>query len=167
MREMHRRGFGLVYGGGQIGLMGVAARTMLDLGGEVIGVIPKTLTEREVAFDDVTELVVVDSMHDRKALMNELSDAFIALPGGYGTLEELFEVITWAQLGIHAKPFGILEIDGFFEGLLRFLDHATAERFIRPEYRAMVASASDPAELLDALGSWAAPEPISWLDLDG
>lgn len=165
--QLVRHGYGLVYGGGQVGLMGTIARRVLDLGGEVIGVIPQTLTEREVAFEDVTQLHVVSSMHERKAMMNELSAAFVAMPGGFGTMEELFEVITWAQLGIHSKPFGLLDVAGFFEPLLAFLDHATSEGFIRPEYRAMVTSSSDPAELLDRLADWTAPGPIRWLDLEG
>jgi uncharacterized protein (TIGR00730 family) len=164
--ELLARDLGLVYGGGQIGLMGTLARRVLDGGGDVIGVIPETLTEREVAFHDVSDLRVVGSMHERKALMNELSAAFIALPGGFGTMEELFEVITWAQLGLHSKPFGLLEVNGFFAPLLEFLDHATAERFIRPEYRQMVKSETSPAALLDLLERWDAPQPIRWLDLE-
>jgi uncharacterized protein (TIGR00730 family) len=164
--ELVERGHGLVYGGGQVGLMGAISRRVLDRGGEVIGVIPKALTEREIAFDDITELHVVESMHERKALMNELSSAFIALPGGYGTLEELFEVVTWAQIGIHGKPFGLLDVDGFFTPLLRFLDNATDEGFIRPEYRRMLSSDDDPSELLDRLTNWRPPEPIAWLDID-
>jgi uncharacterized protein (TIGR00730 family) len=164
--ELTTRGYGLVYGGGQVGLMGILSRRVMDRGGEVIGVIPRTLTEKEVASDDVTELHVVDTMHERKALMNELSSAFVALPGGFGTMEELFEVITWAQLGLHTKPFGLLDVNGFFAPLLAFLDHATEERFIRAEYRAMVTSESDPASLLDLLERWDAPEPIRWLDLE-
>jgi uncharacterized protein (TIGR00730 family) len=164
--EMLRRGHGLVYGGGQVGLMGAIARRMLDGGGEVIGIIPKTLTEREIAFEDVTELHVVASMHERKALMNEMSAAFVALPGGYGTLEELFEVVTWAQIGIHQKPFGLLDVGGFYAPLLQFLDNATNEGFIRPEYRRMLTADVDPGELLDRLKDWTTPEPIAWLDLD-
>jgi len=164
--EMVERGHGLVYGGGQIGLMGAIATRVLERGGEVIGVIPRTLTEREIAFEEVTELHVVDSMHERKALMNELSSAFIALPGGYGTLEELFEVVTWAQIGIHAKPFGLLDVNGFYAPLLEFLDNAEKEGFIRPEYRRMLASDDRPAELLDRLEAWSSPEPIAWLDPD-
>jgi uncharacterized protein (TIGR00730 family) len=164
--EMARRGHGLVYGGGQVGLMGSIARRVLDRGGEVIGVIPRTLTEREIAFDDVTELHVVESMHERKALMNELSEAFIALPGGYGTLEELFEVVTWAQIGIHRKPFGLLDVAGFYRPLLSFLDNAAAEGFIRPEYRDMLTADDDPATLLDRLKTWKSPEPIAWLDIE-
>lgn len=164
--EIAERGYGVVYGGGLVGLMGVVAKTALDLGAEVIGVIPKTLTEREVAFDGISELHVVDSMHERKAMMNDLSVGFVALPGGYGTLEELFEVITWAQLGIHNKPFGLLDVKGFYDPLMDFLDHATGQGFIRAEYRAMVRSSAEPKELLDHLTKWEAPAPISWLDLD-
>ena len=164
--QMLERGHGLVYGGGQVGLMGAIARRMLDGGGEVIGIIPKTLTEREIAFEDVTELHVVGSMHERKALMNEMSAAFVALPGGYGTLEELFEVVTWAQIGIHQKPFGLLDVAGFYAPLLEFLDNATTEGFIRPEYRRMLTADDDPGELLDRLKRWTTPEPIAWLDLD-
>ena len=164
--EMVERGHGLVYGGGQIGLMGAIARRVLKRGGEVIGVIPRTLTEREIAFEGATELHVVESMHERKALMNELSSAFVALPGGYGTLEELFEVVTWAQIGIHAKPFGLLDVDGFYAPLLTFLDNAVREGFIRPEYRRMLASDDRPSDLLDRLKGWTSPEPIAWLGLD-
>lgn len=164
--SMAERGLGLVYGGGQVGLMGAIARRMVDLGGEVIGVIPRTLTEREIAFDGATELHVVGSMHERKAMMNKFSSAFIALPGGYGTLEELFEVVTWAQIGIHSKPFGLLDVDAFYAPLLRFLDNAVDEGFIRPEYRAMLAAEKHPSDLLDRLDEWRPPEPIAWLDLD-
>lgn len=164
--ELVGRGYGLVYGGGQIGLMGTVAKSVLELGGEVIGVIPRTLSEREVAFEDASRLFVVESMHERKALMNDLATGFVALPGGFGTLEELFEVITWAQLGIHAKPFGVLDVEGFFAPLMTFLDRAVKEGFIRPEYREMVQYALDPAGLLDALETWTSPEPIAWLDLE-
>lgn len=164
--ELVDRGYGLVYGGGQIGLMGTVAKSVLELGGEVIGVIPRTLSEREVAFEDASRLFVVESMHERKALMNDLATGFVALPGGFGTLEELFEVITWAQLGIHAKPFGVLDVEGFFAPLMAFLDRAVKEGFIRPEYREMVQYALDPAGILDALEKWTSPEPIAWLDME-
>lgn len=164
--ELVDRGYGVVYGGGQIGLMGTVAKSVLELGGEVIGVIPRTLSEREVAFEGASQLHVVESMHERKALMNDLATGFVALPGGFGTLEELFEVITWAQLGIHAKPFGVLDIEGFFAPLMTFLDRAVTEGFIRPEYREMVQYAGDPAMLLDALEAWTSPDPIAWLDLE-
>lgn len=161
-----RRDYGLVYGGGQVGLMGAIAKRTLALGGEVIGVIPETLTDREIALEDATELHVVGSMHERKALMSELSSAFVALPGGFGTLEETFEAITWAQLGIHKKPFGLLDVEGFYELLIGFLDRAVDEGFIRPVYRNMVAYGTESSLLLDELESWVAPEPIAWLDLD-
>jgi uncharacterized protein (TIGR00730 family) len=164
--EMVARGHGLVYGGGQVGLMGAIATRVSERGGEVVGIIPRTLTDREIAFEGATQLHVVESMHERKALMNELSSAFIALPGGYGTLEELFEVVTWAQIGIHGKPFGLLDVDGFYAPLLSFLDNAEKEGFIRPEYRRMLAADDRPADLLDRLRSWSAPAPIAWLDLD-
>lgn len=164
--ELVDRGLGLVYGGGLIGLMGVVAKRVAERGGEVIGVIPHTLQEREIAFTGASEMHVVGSMHERKRMMNEFSAGFVALPGGFGTLEELFEVITWAQIGIHSKPFGLLDVDGFFDPLLEFLDHATQEGFIRPEYRAMVRSATEPAELLAQLNEWQPPDPIRWLDLE-
>lgn len=160
------RGKGIVYGGGSVGLMGVVARSALAADGEVIGVIPRSLTEREDASERLTELHVVETMHERKAKMSEMASAFVALPGGFGTMEELFEVITWAMLGIHNKPFGLLEVDGFFAPLLRFLDHATDEGFIPRTYRAMVRSHDSPAVLLDQLDDWNAPDPVAWLDLD-
>lgn len=159
------RGYDLVYGGGDVGLMGVVARRALELGRSVTGVIPETLTEREIAMDEVTDLRVVGSMHERKALMNELSGGFIALPGGFGTLEEIFEVTTWAQLGIHVKPAGFLEVDGFFERLVGFLDHAHDEGFIRRRFREMLLYAEDPTDLLDLLEGWSPPAPIAWLDV--
>ena len=140
--------FGLVYGGGNVGMMGEIARIMMDNGGEVIGVIPKFLADKEVAFTDVTQLHVVDSMHERKALMAELSDAFIALPGGLGTLEEIFEVFTWAQLGIHEKPCGLLNVCGYYDSILDFIDRAIEDQFIKDEYRGIVEIEEDPVILL-------------------
>lgn len=163
--ELVLRGLGLVYGGGQIGLMGAIAKRVLAQGGEVIGVIPETLTQREVALEGASELHVVGSMHERKALMSELSSAFIALPGGFGTLEELFEVTTWAQLGIHEKPFGILDVEGFYQPLMTFLDRALEEGFIRPEYRRMLSYGTTPSELLATLDRWTPPPPIAWLEM--
>lgn len=160
--EIVRRGYGIVYGGGLVGLMGAVATKGVELGAEVIGVIPQTLTEREIAYEGVTDLRVTATMHERKAMMNDLSEAFVALPGGFGTLEELFEVITWAQLGIHAKPFGLLDVDGFYRPLMDFLDAATERGFIRPVYRNMVRSSESPAELLDRLEAWEPPGPIGW-----
>src|SRR2546423_626875 len=129
-----RRGIGLVYGGGNIGLMGVIADTVLESGGEVIGVIPQSLEEREVAHTGLTELHVVGSMHERKALMAELSDGFIALPGGFGTFDELFEITTWAQLGLHTKPIGLLNVSGYFTPLLTMVSHAVTEGFLPPNH---------------------------------
>ena len=123
-------GIGVVYGGGQVGLMGVLADAALAEGGEVIGVIPQALVDREIAHRGLTDLRVVGSMHERKALMAELSDAFVALPGGLGTLEELFEVYTWAQLGLHRKPCGLLDVEGYYAGIAAFLEHAVEERFV-------------------------------------
>jgi uncharacterized protein (TIGR00730 family) len=165
-RLMAARGIGLVYGGGNVGLMGVLADTMLAEGGEALGVIPRALLEREVGHRGLTELRIVESMHERKALMAELSDGFVAVPGGIGTLEELFEVLTWTQLGIHAKPSGVLDAAGFYAGLAAFLDHTVAEGFVRPEHRAGICFESDARALLDRLEAW---EPVAvhqWLDLE-
>src|SRR5262252_8142854 len=147
-----RRGYGLVYGGGHIGLMGVIADAVLASGGEVIGVIPESLVARELAHRGVTQLQVVSSMHARKARMAELADAFIALPGGYGTFEELFEVITWAQLGMHRKPIGLLNVAGYFNALKALVDQAIAEGFIRAEHWHLFSIADDAHTLLEMLG---------------
>lgn len=156
-------GHTLVYGGGNVGLMGIIADAVLAAGGEVVGVIPHTLMEREIGHTGVTRLHVVDSMHERKALMADLSDAFVALPGGVGTFEELFEAITWTQLGLHRKPCGLLNVDGFYDGLLQFLDHAWAEGFIKPETRAIVSSGTDPVELLQRLLATVMPPVPQWI----
>jgi hypothetical protein len=148
---MARRGLGLVYGGGNVGLMGKIADAMLQAGGEVIGVIPQSLVAREVAHRGLTELRVVDTMHQRKALMNELSDGFIAMPGGFGTFEEFFEIVTWSQLGIHLKPSGLLNVSGYYDPLLKMLDHAVAERFVRPAHRELVIADDDADRLLQRL----------------
>jgi uncharacterized protein (TIGR00730 family) len=153
-RELADRGARLVYGGGRVGLMGVVADAALAAGGEVVGVIPQHLMDREVGHPGVTDLRVTSSMHERKALMAELADGFVALPGGFGTLEELAETLTWSQLGLQAKPFGLLDVEGFYEPLLSFLDHTVAERFVAPEHRALVLSGGDPAALLDRLAAW-------------
>ncbi|MFN7087876.1 MAG: TIGR00730 family Rossman fold protein [Burkholderiales bacterium] len=153
----------LVYGGGNIGLMGVLADAALAADGEVIGVTPRRLLEKEVVHRGLSDLRVVDSMHERKALMAELSDAFIALPGGLGTFEETFEVLTWTQLGFHRKPCGLLNVAGFYDGLATFLDHAVAERFLKPEHRAMVLTGDDPAALIDSLKSCRLPEVSKWI----
>jgi uncharacterized protein (TIGR00730 family) len=163
---MAARGIGLVYGGGKVGLMGVLADTILSAGGEAVGVIPQALLDREVGHPGLTELRVVHSMHERKALMAELSDGFVAAPGGIGTLEELIEVFTWSQLGIHAKPCGVLDAAGFYSGLAGFLDHMVGEGFLRAEHRATMLSASDPGALLDRLQAWEPVRVGKWLDLE-
>lgn len=146
-RLLAQRGIRLVYGGGNVGLMGMLADAVLAAGGEVIGVIPQMLVDRELAHRG-TDLRIVTSMHERKALMAEISDAFVALPGGLGTYEELFEVLTWAQLGIHHKPVGCLNVHGYFEALARLLEHAISEGFLRPEQRQAILFGTDPEELL-------------------
>jgi uncharacterized protein (TIGR00730 family) len=161
-----RRKLGLVYGGAKVGLMGVLADAVLGAGGEVIGVIPDRLMTRELAHAGLHELRVVASMHDRKREMADLADAFVALPGGIGTLEELTEVLSWAQLGLHGKPCGVLDAAGYFERLIAFLDHAVDERFLAPAHRAMLLVASDPDQLLDRLAAYRAPAVEKWLDRD-
>ena len=148
-----RRGLGLVYGGGNIGLMGMLADAMLHAGGEVIGVIPQQLVARELAHRGVTRLHVVDDMHQRKAMMNELADAFVALPGGFGTLEEFFEILTWAQLGIHRKPSGLLNVSGYYDDLLAMLDHAVTEGFLLASNRNLVIANTDADALVLSLAS--------------
>lgn len=158
------RGIGLVYGGGRVGLMGVVADATLAEGGRVVGVIPEALATRELAHERVTELRVVESMHERKALMSELSDGFIAMPGGIGTLEEWFEVWTWSQLGFQPKPCGLLNVGGYYDHLLAFLDHMTGERFLTPAHRGMAIVDDDPARLLDRLSSYRPPEARKWIE---
>jgi uncharacterized protein (TIGR00730 family) len=160
------RSIGLVYGGGKVGLMGVLADTVLEAGGEAIGVMPQALIDREIGHPGLTELEVVGSMHERKARMAELSDAFVAVPGGIGTLEELIEVYTWSQLGIHAKPCGLLNVRGYYDHLAAFLDHAVAEGFLRPQHRAVLSVASEPADLLDRLAAFEPPAVGKWLELE-
>lgn len=151
--HLARRGIGVVYGGGKVGLMGAVADAALRAGGQVFGVIPQKLRDIEVGHDGLTELFVVDSMHARKMMMAQLSDAFIALPGGFGTLEELFEATTWLQLSYHRKPVGLLNSGGYYDHLLAFLDHAAAQGFVRPQHRAMMPAAPDIAGLLDVLAT--------------
>jgi uncharacterized protein (TIGR00730 family) len=158
------RRLALVYGGGRVGLMGEVASSVLAAGGEVVGVIPRSLYEMEVAHTGVTDLRVVGSMHERKAMMADLSDGFVALPGGLGTLEELFEVLTWAQLGFHEKPCGLLEVAGYFEHLTAFLDHAVAERFLRAEHRGLLLVETSPDALLDRLAEYRPPRVEKWID---
>ena len=161
-----RRSIGLVYGGGNVGLMGILSDATLAAGGEVIGVIPKALVGWEVAHTGLTDLRVVESMHERKALMADLSDAFIALPGGFGTFEEFCEVITWAQLGIHRKPCGLLNVAGYYDPLIALFDRGVAERFIPDGNRKLVVEATDPEDLLDRLAEYNAPALKKWIDLD-
>lgn len=157
------RQIGVVYGGGQVGLMGAMADSALQNGGEIIGVIPKALFEKEIAHAGLRQLCVVDSMHERKALMAELSDAFIALPGGFGTMEEFFEVVTWSQLGIHRKPCGLLNMAGFYDSLLALCDHAVGQGFIRQVDRNLIVAESDPAVLIDRICSVEVPVSTKWL----
>ncbi len=164
--ELVRRGIGLVYGGGAVGLMGVVADAVLAAGGEVTGVIPQHLWAKEVGHRGLTELLVVDSMHERKLAMADRADAFVALPGGVGTFEELFEVLTWTQLGIHQKPAGVLDVAGFYGPLLGFLDRTVAAGFLRPAHRALLLDATDPADLLDRLAAWRPVTVDKWLDRD-
>jgi uncharacterized protein (TIGR00730 family) len=161
-----QRGIGLVYGGGNVGLMGTIADAALAAGGEVIGVIPQALADREVAHHGVTDLRVVDSMHTRKAMMADLSDGFIAMPGGVGTFEEFFEAVTWTQLGVHRKPCGLLNVAGFYTPLAIFIDQAVSEGFIRPAHRAMIVVDDHPARLLDSLSAIDLPDVPKWIRRD-
>jgi uncharacterized protein (TIGR00730 family) len=162
-RALVARGIDIVYGGGNVGLMGVVADATLDAGGRITGVIPYGLVARELAHQRLTELHVVHSMHERKALMAELSDAFVALPGGFGTLEEFAEAVTWTQLGLQQKPCGLLNVAGFYDGLLAFLEHAMAEEFLRPSHRQIVVADADPLGLIDRLAAWTAPAVTRWI----
>lgn len=162
-RALAKRDIGLVYGGASVGLMGVVADAAQSHGGEVIGVIPRSLVEKEVAHSSLPDLRIVESMHERKALMGELSDGFIALPGGIGTLEELFEVWTWAQLGHHDKPCGLLNVGGFYDGLTSFLDHVVEAAFLKPVHRDMLVVADDVDALLSALFAYRPPCVDKWI----
>jgi uncharacterized protein (TIGR00730 family) len=162
-----RHGVGLVYGGGAVGLMGTLADAALAAGGEVTGVIPASLVAREVGHRGLSDLRVVASMHERKALMEELADGFVALPGGSGTLDELMEIVTWAQLGLHRKPIGLLDVDGYFEHLTAFLDHAVAERFVRPEHRELLLHDTDAEALLERMAAWEPVAVPTWIDRTG
>lgn len=165
-RVMTDNNVSLVYGGGNIGLMGVIADEVMRLGGEVTGIIPKALMEREVGHPGVTRLHIVKDMHERKALMAELSDGFIAMPGGIGTLEELFEAFTWLQLGLHAKPIGLLNVDGFYDGLIDFLEHTVREGFLRAPQAALLMHETDPTKLLERFKRFAPPIREQALDQD-
>ena len=162
-RALVERGLGLVYGGASVGIMGVLADTVLGLGGRVTGVMPEAIVRKEVAHRGLTQLHVTSSMHERKMLMAELSDAFVALPGGIGTLEEIFEAWTWAQLGLHAKPCGLLNVAGYYDELIAFLDHTVAERFVKEANRSMLIVSDDPSELLDRFEGYRAPAVEKWI----
>ncbi|MBX3359055.1 MAG: TIGR00730 family Rossman fold protein [Phycisphaeraceae bacterium] len=155
-----KRRIELVYGGGHVGLMGIVANSALSHGGQAIGVIPRLLLDKELGHQKLTRQIVVESMHERKATMASLSDGFITLPGGMGTFEETFEVLTWAQLGIHAKPCGLLNVDGFFDPLLAFLDHAVAEGFYQRVHRDLLLSDTDPSRLLDRMAAFEPPREM-------
>lgn len=157
------RGLGLVYGGASVGIMGTVADAVLARGGEVIGVIPRALDEKEITHPGLSEQHVVDSMHERKALMAELSDGFIALPGGWGTFEEIFEALTWAQLGIHSKPCGLLNESGYYDHLDAFLEHAIEQAFVKPEHREMLLISPDANELLDGFARYRPPQVRKWI----
>jgi uncharacterized protein (TIGR00730 family) len=161
-----QRGIRVVYGGGRVGLMGALADSARAAGGEVVGVMPQALVDREIGHTGIDDLRVVATMHERKALMVELADAFVALPGGIGTLEELFEVYTWAQLGIHAKPLALLDVAGYYEPLAAFLDHAVEQQFLRADMRGVLAVADSVEAVLDAFERWRPPATHKWIDLD-
>lgn len=163
-RLMADRGIGLVFGGGSVGLMGTIADAVLDAGGEVVGVIPRKLATKELLHPRVPDMRVVDSMHARKALMAELAGSFIALPGGLGTFEELFEVVTWTQLGYHRKAAGLLNVAGYFDPLARLIDHAIQEGFIKPKHRGLIVIEERPAALLDRLAAHELPPLPRWLE---
>jgi uncharacterized protein (TIGR00730 family) len=153
----------LVFGGGRVGLMGEIARAMLAGGGRVVGVIPKALVRKEIVYEDLTELHIVDSMHERKALMAKRSDGFVAMPGGFGTFEEFCEVLTWSQLGFHRKPVALLNVAGYFDGLLTLFDHAVREGFVRPQHRPLVIADDDPEKLLDRLAAYQPSAVERWI----
>lgn len=157
------QGIGLVYGGGRVGLMGSVADAVLAAGGEVIGVIPRHMTSREIAHDGLSDLRVVGSMHERKALMYDLADGFVALPGGLGTLEELFEILTWCQLGLHVKPSGLLDVDGYFSLLVEFLDHMTNHGFVKEVHRRLLVVEERPERVLDEMRAFQPPPLPRWL----
>jgi uncharacterized protein (TIGR00730 family) len=161
-----REGRTLVYGGGAVGLMGVVASAALEAGGRVIGVIPRALATRELLKADLSETVVVESMHERKALMAELSQAFVALPGGFGTFEELLEIVTWQHLGIHRKPVGVLDVAGYYSGLRRLVERSVEERFVRDVYAQALLFDEEPAPLLERLARCQLPEVPKWLDME-
>lgn len=161
--SLAERGLVLVYGGGKVGLMGTIADAVLERGGEVIGVIPEDLVKMEVAHEGLTDLRVVASMHERKALMERLSDAFVAMPGGFGTLDEFCEILTWAQLGLHQKPCGILNVDGYFDLFLKFIDHSVSQGFIREEHRGLLLASTEPDAILEEFAKYKPVNLDKWL----
>lgn len=163
---MCERGIGLVYGGAAIGVMGAVADAVLAAGGEAIGIIPESLAVKEVAHENLTDLHVVASMHERKAMMADLSDGFVALPGGWGTLEEIFEILTWAQLGFHEKPCALLNIEGYYDNLIRFMENAFEQKFVNELCRPMLIKADEPAALLDQFAIYSAPRVRKWVGED-
>lgn len=165
-KEMCKRGIGLIYGGAAVGVMGAVANAVLEAGGEAIGVIPKSLAVKEVAHDSLSELHVVASMHDRKAMMAELADGFIALPGGWGTLEEIFEILTWAQLGFHDKPCGLLNIEGYYDSLIDFLENSFEQEFVSPLFRPMLMMDQQATGLLNQFATYKAPRVRKWMGQD-
>jgi len=162
-RALVKQNLSLVYGGGHVGLMGIVADAVLEAGGEVTGVIPKALMDSEVGHERLTRLLVVKDMHERKALMAEHADGFIAMPGGIGTLEELFETLTWAQLGFHEKPIGLLNVAGFYDPLIEFLRHQTSQGFLRIEHKDLLLVETEPYPLIEQLKNFTMPEGVSWL----
>jgi uncharacterized protein (TIGR00730 family) len=162
-RTLAQRGLGLIYGGSSAGIMGVVADAVLAHGGRAIGIIPEVLVKKELAHKGLTELHVVGSMHERKTLMAEKADGFVALPGGVGTFEEIFETWTWAQLGLHSKPCGLLNIAGYYDKLAAFLDHTVEEAFMRPQHRAMLVVENDADALLDRFAAYEAPTVTKWI----
>jgi uncharacterized protein (TIGR00730 family) len=166
-RDLARHGIGIVYGGGNVGLMGELADAALGAGGEVIGIMPHQLVDREIAHGGLTELKVVDSMHERKATMADLSDAFIALPGGIGTLEEIIEIYTWSQLGLHQKACAVLNVGGYYDGLTAFLDHAVTEGFLSGRHRKLLVVVEHPDEVIPTLERWEPPPVDRVLDREG
>ncbi|MCG6157913.1 LOG family protein [Rubinisphaera margarita] len=165
-RLLTRNRWSLVYGGGSVGLMGAIADAVLAEGGEVVGVIPEFLATRELLHTGLTDVIVTPDMHTRKAKMAELSDAFIALPGGLGTFEEFFEVMTWAQLGVHRKPLGLLNADGFYDPLVNLVEHSIESQFVRPEHRNLVCVGTGPEELIEKMGAYEPPPVPKWFNLE-
>lgn len=162
--EMAARGIGLVFGGGHVGLMGAIADAVLEAGGEVIGVIPTALRDKELAHQGCTELHVVSTMHERKSLMADFAKGFIAMPGGFGTFDEMFEMLTWGQLGYHTRPCGFLNVAGYYDALFAFLDSCVEARFVTRVHREMIIASTDPAELLDRMAAFQPPDQAKWLD---